>query len=61
MLQKISLCANLLNSKNYLPFKIVYCLTLLDLIFLLVDERVRLDSNNNKKKTQLLKALFKKV
>jgi len=50
MLQKISLCANLLNSKNYLPFKIVYCLTLLDLIFLLVDERVRLDSNNNKKK-----------
>jgi hypothetical protein len=58
MLQKKSLCVNLLNCENYSQFKIVYYLTLLDLISLLVDEIVRFDNN---KKAQVMKALFKKV
>ena len=43
--QKKLLCANILNWRNYSQFTIVYGLTLLDLIYLLADERVRLDGN----------------
>jgi hypothetical protein len=45
ILQKKSSCVNLLNWKNYSQFKIAYSLTLLDLVYLLVDENVRLDDN----------------
>jgi len=45
ILQKKSSCVNLLNWKNYSQFKIAYSLTLLDLVYLLVDEKVRLDDN----------------
>jgi hypothetical protein len=58
MLQKKSLCANLLNWKNYSSFKIIYGLILLDLISLLVDKMVRLNGN---RKSQVMKVLFKKV
>jgi hypothetical protein len=58
MSQKKLLCANILNWRNYSQFTIVYGLTLLDLIYLLVDERVRLDGN---RKARVMKALFKKV
>jgi len=49
------LCAKLLNWKKYSSFKIVYGLTLLDLISLLIDERVRFD---DKRKAQVMKALL---
>jgi chromosome condensin MukBEF complex kleisin-like MukF subunit len=58
MLQNKLLYANLLNWKKYFSFKIVYSLTLLDLISLLIDEMVRLDGNI---KTQVMKVLFKKI
>jgi len=45
MLQNKLLYANLLNWKKYSSFKIVYGLTLLDLISLFIDEMVRLDDN----------------
>jgi hypothetical protein len=43
--------------KKKSTFKILYGLTLLNLIFLLVDEKIRLEGN---KKAQVMKALFKK-
>jgi len=46
------LCANILNWRNYSQFTIVYGLTLLDLIYLLVD---------GNRKARVMKALFKKV
>jgi hypothetical protein len=41
------LCANLLNLKNYLSFKIFYSLTLLDLIFVYLMKGLDLMKINN--------------